>query len=391
MTFDSPIVRHGRQPRANPWLRLIGVIASIAGVVAVSAVGVVGLQAVQAVVVLQNDSFELAGGSVPSIGEIEGGLNMLVVGSDQRDGNNSMIGGDGASLNDVNMIVHIPDDHSSIVVVSFPRDLMVPLPECENPETGATRGASTQEQINTALPYGMKCVVDTFQNLTGLNIQYAAKITMNGVIRMADAVGGVDVCITGGDLYDPDSKVYDVPGGRPLSLTEGEHTITGAEALAFLRSRHGVADGSDLGRISSQQQYMSSLLRKLDENGTLTDPGQLYALANAAIDTASTGDLTLSSSLASLDTMVALAGIVRDVPLKKIAFVQYPTVYGTGEFASRVFPATPAADEMMTALQEDRFVIANNGGSGKSGGKKTQNVDTTGQLATDTTCAVANN
>ncbi|MBK0297254.1 LCP family protein, partial [Bacillus sp. S34] len=73
------------------------------------------------------------------------------------------------------------------------------------------------------------------------------------------------------------------------------------QALAFLRSRHGVGDGSDLGRISSQQVFLSSLLRTVKSNDTLTSPTTLYKLARAAAS-----NMQLSQSLNDVGTMVQM-------------------------------------------------------------------------------------
>ncbi|MFX5574637.1 LCP family protein, partial [Acinetobacter baumannii] len=90
-------------------------------------------------------------------------------------------------------------------------------------------------------------------DLSGLQIPFAAKVSFGGVINITDAIGGVDVCIANG-IKDPYTGI-DWPAGM--------RTVKGLDALQFLRTRHGVGDGGDLGRISNQQQYMSRLTSKL--------------------------------------------------------------------------------------------------------------------------------
>ena len=211
----------------------------------------------------------------PGVGAYEGGFNILIVGSDTRAGQDGLGGSEDefdGELNDVNILLHVSADQTNAVAVSFPRDLVVDIPECVDAD-GDTKVVST-EPINTALSYGgLACAVHTVSQLTGLEIQFAGMIDFIGVVRMADAIGGVDVCVTG--------PMYDEETGLNLPAA-GTYTLSGHDALRFLRTRAGVGDGSDLTRISSQQVYLSSLVRKLKSAETLSDPGKLLSLANVA-------------------------------------------------------------------------------------------------------------
>jgi anionic cell wall polymer biosynthesis LytR-Cps2A-Psr (LCP) family protein len=171
-----------------------------------------------------------------------------------------------------------------------------------------------------------------------VEIPYAASIDFNGVAAMADAVGGVTVCVA--------SPIQDPYVG--LNLPAGENTISGAEALAFLRTRHGVGDGSDLGRISNQQIYLSALARTVKSDGVLSNPLKLYGLARAG-----TASMKLSDTLAHLDTMVAISLAVKNIPLANIVMFQYPS--GTSPlYPDRVVPSTGADAVVNTALQNDQ-------------------------------------
>src|SRR5438270_918255 len=119
---------------------------------------------------------------------------------------------------------------------------------------------------------GVACVRDTVARFTGLTIPFLAMITFDGVVQMSNAVGGVPVCVAA-----PINDDY-----TELHLSKGVHTLKGADALKFLRTRHGVGDGSDLTRISSQQVFLSSLVRKLKAGSTLTDVTKLYGISAAA-------------------------------------------------------------------------------------------------------------
>jgi LCP family protein required for cell wall assembly len=226
------------------------------------------------------------------------------------------------------------------VAVSFPRDLVVGIPECVNSD-GETKGYST-EAINTALYYGgLPCAVQTVSALTGLPIQFAGMISFVGVVNMSQAVGGVPVCVSG--------PVVDDETGINLPAA-GTYELSGLDALAFLRSRAGVGDGSDLTRISSQQVYLSALVRKLKSDETLGDFAKVYGLANAAANS-----LTLSTSLANIDTMASIAFALKNIPLERVTFVQYPgTTGGDGIYAGKVRPDQDAADKLFALIASDQ-------------------------------------
>jgi hypothetical protein len=134
--------------------------------------------------------------------------------------------------------------------------------------------------------------------------------------------------------------------------------LSGSEALQFLRSRHGVGDGSDLTRISSQQVFLSSLVRTLKSNETLGDGVKLYGIANAA-----TQNMLLSSNLKSLDTMVSIAKALKDIPLEKVTFVQYPGSTGQpGIFSGKVKPNTALGTKLFDKIRADQpFLLAQAG------------------------------
>ena len=344
--------RHGRLKRAAAWKAVLSFIGAGLAVVLVSGAAVAGIAVWQ----LQDniDTVRIgfdAEGAPPEIGAFEGGFNILVVGSDTREGQSEAFGIDpGSVLNDVNMLLHVAEDQKSAVLVSIPRDMVVPMPRCEE------GGPATGLPINETLSYGgLACTVETVQNLTGLPIQFAGLITFDGVIAMSDAVGGVEVCIT-----DP---IIDPYTGLNLP-TAGTHTLQGWNALAFLRSRHGVGDGSDLGRISSQQVFLSSLVRKIKSDDTLTDFGKLYGIAQAA-----TQSMTLSENFARIPTLASIALVLKDIPLENIAMVQYPSrTGGTGIYTGKVQPITATATALFNAIKADVPIALDDNAVGANGG-----------------------
>ena len=288
----------------------------------------------------------------PALGPYEGEFNILIVGSDRCEVEGGCPDRE-AELNDVTMLLHVYADHKTAVAVSIPRDLIVPVPACPKADGSGEHAAMTAQPINVTLGYGgLACTVLTVEALSGLDIPYAGLITFNGVIEMSNAVGGVPVCVDG-PIRDPYSG---------LNLPEaGEYTLSGGEALAFLRSRHGVGDGSDIGRISSQQVYLSSLVRTVKSNDTLTNVAKLFGIAQAA-----TSNMTLSNSMANLNTLVSMALVIKDIPLETITFVQYPGTTGEpGIYFNKVKPLEKEADALFSALKSDRpFTLAEGTGLG---------------------------
>jgi len=219
----AAIARHGRLKRSAAWKMALAVIASSLAVVFVAGASVAGIAAWQLQSNIETAEIPFdAGEAPPPIGAIEGGFNILIVGSDTREGQGGIGGYETATLNDVNMLLHVAQDQKSAVLVSIPRDMVVPLPACKN------GGPATGEPINTTLYYGgLSCTVATVENLTGLTIQFAGMITFRGVIAMSNAIGGVKVCVN--------DRIYDPYTG--LDLRAGTSTLKGFQALAFLRCR----------------------------------------------------------------------------------------------------------------------------------------------------------
>ncbi|NYJ96465.1 LCP family protein required for cell wall assembly [Pseudoclavibacter caeni] len=247
------------------------------------------------------------------IASVDGAVNFLLIGSDTRkdQGDGFTASDKDTDLADVIMLLHISADHRTAMAVSFPRDTMVSMPSCPKTDgSGGSYPAQSRVQINSTITYGgPSCTALTVEKLTGVDIGFVGKIDFKGVIEMSNAIGGVPVCVTK-DIDDDDSGLH---------LTAGEHTIQGSDALAFLRNRHGVGDGSDLGRISSQQVYLSSLVRKIKSEGTLTNPVRLYDLASAAAR-----NMQFSSNLEDTGTLVSLGATAAGIELSDVSFVQAP-------------------------------------------------------------------
>ena len=384
---EYPQPLHASQKRLGGWQLVTSLALGVVAVLVVSMGTVLGLtvQNLQSSLI----TVELPGSPdpiLPTIGEIEGGFNVLVVGSDTRVGQGDQFEFVDSELNDVNLLVHVSENHDRAVVISFPRDLLLDIPAC--PQEHGTESPATQMQpLNTTMGIGgLPCVALTLEELTGLEIGYAGLMTFTGVAQLSTAVGGVEVCVSA-PLVDPWSGV---------NLPEaGYHTLEGGQALAFLRTRKGVGDGSDLSRISSQQVYMAALVRTLQEDGVLDDIGKLYGIAQTAAQT-----MVLSTSLASVDVMVAMARALRGIPNDNIVFIQYPVLDADPElYPGRVIPNEVLATEVVERLQVDESFTVGEGSLGfgstdaeTPGDAGTPSVEEleglVGQTAGDETCAV---
>lgn len=328
--------RHGRLPRRGPVKPLVALLAGVLGVVLASTASVAAIAAWQ-ITNSFDDSVDIQGEgeAPPSIGPISGAVNILLVGSDSGEGNPEY-GDRGETLNDVTILLHLSPLSHSATVVSLQRDMFVPIVGCEKGNPGTRK-------INEALYYGgLACAVTTVEALTGLEIGYAAKIEFDGVIAMSNALGGVEVCVA--------ESIHDLQIG--FDLDAGTHTLQGWDALQFLRSRHGVGDGSDTTRVSNQQLFLSAMMRKIKSEGTLTNPLTVYALAKAAAS-----NMQLSTSLSSLDTMASMALAVKDIPLANMVFVSYPAGATEMNGVGGVAPRKADAKVLMDAIAADLPVV----------------------------------
>ena len=292
-------------------------------------------------------------GKPVNVGPFDGEANILLLGTDTRTGQAGfqdkadLAGSSGAGNNDVNILIHLSTKSQSVTAVSIPRDLDISQPACKRSD-GTTAPAVTA-RFNTALERGgVSCAVTVASQLTGLSIPYVGLVSFDGVIAMSDAVGGVSVCLAA-PIDDPYTG---------LKLPAGTSTLQGATALAFLRTRHGLSTGSDLQRISNQQVFLSALLRQVTSSGTLTNPGRLLDLAEAAAK-----NMVLSSDLGQTGTLVSMALALKSIPLSRIAFVQYPSTPKTIHGQDVTLPLTGDADTLMQALAQDEAVAAGGLGS----------------------------
>lgn len=275
-------------------------------------------------------------------------LNILLIGSDSRaSAENVKLGGSkdtrgNPPLGDVQMLIHLSADRKSAAVVSIPRDTRVDIPKCKDPDTGVTYPA-TNNIINTSLARGgAGCTLATWQNLTGVYIDHWMTIDFSGVVSMADAVGGVEVCVKQ-NVWD--HPLPGVPGGSGLKMTAGRKEIKGKEALQWLRTRH--AFYSDLGRAKAQHMYMNSMVRTLKSQNVFTDGGRLMDLAEAA-----TNSLDVSEEIGSVKKLYGLSKQLKSVPTDRITMTTMPSIEDK-QNRNHLLPEPVGAEKMWQMLRDD--------------------------------------
>ncbi len=269
-------------------------------------------------------------------------LQILILGSDTRDGKNAEYGStedsSGYGHSDVMMLLDISADNKRVNVLSFPRDLLVDVPQCTDRTNNQTFPARSGVMINEAMAEaGIGCAVDTVNKLTGLEIDHFMMADFNAVKELSKAVGGVNVCVSD-PVFDPDSR---------LRLPKGDSLVEGEQALAFLRTRHAFGDGGDLGRIKGQQAFLSSLTRKLKSEGTLGNPQRLLQIADVV-----TQNLTVDEGLASVPSLLTIGGRLKDIDVSKVAFVAVPTQAAAVD-PNRLELVEPQASQLFAALRAD--------------------------------------
>ncbi|MEV6198116.1 LCP family protein [Streptomyces sp. NPDC051920] len=276
-------------------------------------------------------------------------LNILLIGSDARNSTeNQKLGGardtfDTPARADVQMLLHLSADRTNMSVVSMPRDTLLQIPKCTDPKTGKSYAASTSlTMTNDSLGRGGPgCTVATWEKLTDIHIDHFIMVDFAGVVSMADAIGGVPVCVDA-NIYSHTSTGH----GSGLKLEKGTTSVKGKQALQWLRTRYGFEDGSDIGRTKAQHQYMNSMVRQLRENATLSNPGKLRSLAETA-----TSALTVDQDLGSVTKLYDLSKELKKVPTKRITMTTMPWVYSSD--GNRVLPKPTDADKVWRLLRED--------------------------------------
>jgi anionic cell wall polymer biosynthesis LytR-Cps2A-Psr (LCP) family protein len=179
------------------------------------------------------------------------------------------------------------------------------------------------------------------EKLTNIRINNFVVVDFEAFKKVVDAIGGVEVCLTS-PAYDP---IVPGKGGSGLDLPAGYSNITGEQALAFVRARESLGDGSDLGRISRQQEFIASMIRGMTDKGLLTNPGMIYRVLSVV-----TSSITTNSEFASIQALQDFVLSLGSLKPSEINFVTTP--YEIVEKGNVGW--TSEADVLWTALRLDR-------------------------------------
>lgn len=294
--------------------------------------------------------------SDPSAGKA---LNIVVIGSDSREGENDIDGGGasgatGGMRSDTTMLVHISADRSRVEVVSIPRDTLVDIPSCPLPD-GSYSYAQYDAMFNSAfatgaatgdVAYGAACTILTIESMTGLTIDDFVVVDFTGFVAVIDAIGGVPMYFEE-DLYDESSS---------LDIAAGCRLLNGEQALAFARARKNVGDGSDISRIGRQQELVEAVLNEVLSTRLLTNPSQLYQVIDTSVSTLTTS----TENLGSLWDMVGLASSLSGLTSDGITTVTMPFDWA----GARVTVNDTYASQVWAALAADSALDADLTGAG---------------------------
>lgn len=270
--------------------------------------------------------------------EVTGPLNVLVMGSDTREGANGTIGGDTPGLSDTTILLHLSADRKFAYGVSLPRDAMVDRPSCPRKNgNGTDPGGVTQFNAAYAIG-GPACTVKTVEHLTNIRINHFVVVDFVGFRNMVNAINGVTICVP--------EEVNDTVGH--IQLPAGTYKVTGQQALDYVRVRHDIgAPTGDIGRMKRQQTFISAMIKKVVSAGTLANPVRLLNFLNAATDS-----LTTDPGFANLKQLASLGNSLRNIGLDNVKFITVPWEPWV-EDPNRV-AWKPEADDLWRLIRRDR-------------------------------------
>ena len=270
------------------------------------------------------------------------GQNVLILGSDSRAGANAKLntGNVSGARSDTALVMHIPEGRKKAVAVSIPRDTLVTRPKCTK-ANGSSVASAKRVMFNSIYSQvGPACVVKTVEQMSGVRMDHYVEVDFAGFKNLVDAIGGVTITV--------DQDIHDTSSG--LDLTKGTHKLNGTQSLQFVRTRHGIGDGSDLGRIGLQQQFMLALLTEIQKQDLLGSPVKAYKIADQL-----TAALTTDSELASLTKLAEFGRSLNGVNPSTMETIMLPVAYDKVD-PNRVVAAEPQASTLWKAVRSDSTI-----------------------------------
>lgn len=274
------------------------------------------------------------------------GMNVLLVGTDGRDRISEQerkqyrLGGRPCNCTDTMMIVHLSQDRQRASVVSLPRDSYAELPEHVDQNTGKRHGPHPVKLNAAYAEGGPALTVRTVEKMTNLKIDHYLEVDFTSFMRTVDVLGGVRICTA--------EPVKDSHTG--LDLPAGTHTLSGGQALQYVRSRH-IDGASDLGRMKRQQHFLAALIDQATSSRVLLNPLKFRDVTTAVL-----GSVRADKSFRT-DELLDLGRAMRNFSPSSSEFATVPIaqvahpVKGVG---STVKWDRARADQLFRALREDR-------------------------------------
>lgn len=237
-------------------------------------------------------------------------INILVMGTDTRDCQGCQIDNQhGGGGSDTTILIHISADRTWAEGISIPRDSMVSRPAGCQDSKGTTYPAANPVMWNAAYDISYFCTIKQFVADTGIPLTHYVIVNFASFQSMVDALGGVNVCLPQ-KLDDSVANIH---------FPAGPQRLSGLQALQYVRVRHGIGDGSDLGRTHRQQAFIGSMVREAMSGSTMSDPTKLYSFLTAA-----TKGLEMDPEFKNLSTLTGVAGSLRSIGFSNVQFITIP-------------------------------------------------------------------
>lgn len=278
----------------------------------------------------------MAGEKPESSGPLEP-LNILVMGSDSRDGDGNDIDGlsGGGERSDTTILVHVSANREEAYGISIPRDALVDRPDCIVDAEKIPGAEDTM--FNTAFSVGGQlCTVQTVEAITDIYIDHFITLDFNGFKDMVDAVDGVEVCIPE-EVNDPERQIF---------LDAGTQVLQGDEALDYVRERYRLSATGDIGRMRRQQAFLASMINKVLSAQTLSQPTKVYSFLEAV-----TSSIKVDEDIDSIPALANLGSQFQNTGLSKIRFVTVPVVDSTTQPGR--LEITDAAKDLWRRIRND--------------------------------------
>jgi len=332
---SGPKRRRGGFLGPHPVLAAAAIISTVL-VVGVSLVAYAAVRNVYDGINHENVTAQMLGNRPP---KLNGSTNILLIGSDSRAGTGGKFGRNVlGSRSDTSMLLHITPDHTHAYVISFPRDSMVPVYGClpdQQGHPGQTTAPGSLEPLNATFSAGgAPCLWKTLEQTTHIRIDHFVEVGFDSFKAIVNDVGGISVCLPFA-IHNPQAR---------LNLSAGRHLVHGAQALAFVRLRENIGDGSDLQRIQRQQIFLASAMQKIKQTNLLGDYNVIKDAAHAV-----TTDLSLTQ-------MLGIANSMKGLNTKAVRFISVPVVPYPLD-VNRVQWEMPQSNILFTAVEHDTHIL----------------------------------